>query len=106
VPRFTTGDIKYASAKEFYSQREQLQDATKEVNTLKAEGKPIPATLQRQSDEEKKLESAARAHSKAVKEIDSNHLLSSAARAQRLAQLNAQYKHVQEQLSREVERMQ
>jgi hypothetical protein len=106
VPRFTTGDIKYASAKEFYSQREQLQDATKEVNTLKAEGKPIPAALQRQADEEKKLENAAREHSKAVKEIDSNHLLSSAARAQRLAQLNAQYKHVQEQLSREVERMQ
>jgi hypothetical protein len=106
VPRFTTGDIKYASAKEFYNQREQLQNATKEINMLKAEGKSIPAALQKKGDEEKKLESAAREHSKAVKEIDSNHLLSSAARAQRLAQLNAQYKHVQEQLSREVERMQ
>lgn len=105
VPRFTTGDIKYASAKEFYYQREQLQDATREVNTLKAESKPIPAALQRQSDEEKKLENAARAHSRAIKEVDSNHLLSSAARAQRLAQLNAQYKHTQEQLSREVERL-
>lgn len=105
VPRFTTGDIKYAASREFYNQREGLQESLKEANTLKSEGKSIPAQLQHQVDEEKKFEAAARAHSKAVKEIESNKLLSSAARAQRLAQLNAQYKLEQQKLSREVERV-
>jgi len=104
VPRMTTGDIKYAASNKFYAEKNDLQNAVKEANALKEEGKRIPPALQKKLDEEKKFNAASREHSKAIKEIESNALLSKTAKASRLAEVNARFQRVQQQLSREVER--
>ena len=98
VPRFTTGDIKYAGAREFYEQRDQLKNAVKEANALKADNKPIPNALQKQVDKGKQFESVQRAHSKAIKEIEINTLLSASAKAAQLTRENDRFKKEQERM--------
>ena len=105
LPQLENRDIEFSSSKDFYQQKDRLQDATKQAAALKAEGKPIPATLQRSLDEEKKLNAASHQHSKELKAVNDNRLLSPAAKATQLTAINERFKRVQEQLSKEASRI-
>ena len=105
LPQFENRDIEFATSRDFYKDRDKLEDSTKQINALKADNKPVPMALQKQGDEAKKFEEASRQHGKEIKEVQNNHLLSTAAKNAKIAQINQQYQRTQEKLSREAERV-
>jgi hypothetical protein len=105
APQLENRDIEFSSYNDARRARAPLQDAAKEAASLKSDNKPIPAALQKQADEEKKFESAAREHGAELKRVQDNKLLSAAGKASQMAAINSKYQHTQEQLASEAKRL-
>lgn len=105
VSQLTVTDSERAGDKAFYSARDTLQEAVKESNLLKSEGKPIPFSLQKQLAEQEKLKKASMEHSKEVKAVQSNKLLSPEAKATRVEQIKQRWSVTEHKLATEAARV-
>jgi hypothetical protein len=116
APQLENRDIEFAGNKQFYQARDVLRNADKEKSAIQEawadkhpgsdkKDAPIPPQLQRQLDVEKEFTKAATEHSKEMKAVLENRLLSQETRASRLATLNTRWQQVQQRLSQEAERL-
>jgi Large polyvalent protein associated domain 38 len=105
ISTLTATDSERAGDKQFYGARDNLQEAVKEANLLKSENKPVPASLQRQLTEQDKLKKAAIEHSKEVKAVQSNKLLTPEAKATRVEQIKQRWSIKERQLAAEAARV-
>jgi hypothetical protein len=98
-------DLEYAAGKGYHHAKVSLQDARKELDLLDSQGKNIPASVQDKVDLDKEFIHASREHSKAVRKVTDNKLMSTGARTSQLAAIQRQWSKTQEDLTKKAQQL-
>jgi hypothetical protein len=98
-------DLEYAAGKGYHHAKVGLQDARKELDLLESQDKTIPPAIQAKVDLDKAFIHASREHSKAVRKVTDNKLMSTGARTSQLAAIQRQWSKTQEDLTKKAQQL-
>jgi hypothetical protein len=98
-------DLEYAAGKGYHHAKVGLQEARKELDLLESQDKTVPQTVQDKVDLDKEFIHASREHSKAVRKVTDNKLISTGARTSQLAAIQRQWSKTQEELTKKAEHL-